>query len=187
MVVMLPDTGERYLSTPLFDDVPADMTAEEQALVEGLPETVAFPQPLPEPNDEGRALVAEFVASDKVTVVAMESCEFCWTAFKFLDAIGVAHSKLNFDALEYAPKNKGNVIRASVQELTDTKTFPQIFVNGEFIGGAADACIKWKKGELQPLLEAAGATAADGAWNGYDGDPFEFLPKWMTKNPLRTR
>ena len=39
--------------------------------------------------------------------------------------------------------------------LTDTKTFPQIFVNGEFIGGAADACIKWKKGELQPLLEAA--------------------------------
>ena len=185
MVVMLPDTGERYLSTPLFDDVPADMTAEEQALVEGLPETVAFPQPLPEPNDEGRALVAEFVASDKVTVVAMESCEFCWTAFKFLDAIGVAHSKLNFDALEYAPKNKGNVIRASVQELTDTKTFPQIFVNGEFIGGAADACIKWKKGELQPLLEAAGV--GDGSWNGYEGDPFEFLPKWMTKNPLRTR
>jgi cysteine synthase A len=29
---MLPDTGERYLSTPLFADVPADMTAEEQAI-----------------------------------------------------------------------------------------------------------------------------------------------------------
>ena len=142
-------------------------------------------QPLPEPNDEGRALVAEFVASDKETDVAMESCEFSWTASKLLDAIGVAHSKLNFDALEYAPKNKGNVIRASVQELTETKTFPQIFVNGEFIGGAADACIKWKKGELQPLLEAAGV--GDGSWNGYEGDPFEFLPKWMTKNPLRTR
>ena len=27
MVVMLPDTGERYLSTPLFDDVPADSYA----------------------------------------------------------------------------------------------------------------------------------------------------------------
>ena len=26
---MLPDTGERYLSTPLFADVPADMTEEE--------------------------------------------------------------------------------------------------------------------------------------------------------------
>ena len=26
---MLPDTGERYLSTPLFADVPAEMTDEE--------------------------------------------------------------------------------------------------------------------------------------------------------------
>jgi len=26
---MLPDTGERYLSTPLFADVPVDMTEEE--------------------------------------------------------------------------------------------------------------------------------------------------------------
>jgi len=26
---MLPDTGERYLSTPLFADIPTDMTPEE--------------------------------------------------------------------------------------------------------------------------------------------------------------
>jgi cysteine synthase A len=29
ILCMLPDTGERYLSTPLFADVPADMTPEE--------------------------------------------------------------------------------------------------------------------------------------------------------------
>ena len=29
VLCMLPDTGERYLSTPLFADVPADMTEEE--------------------------------------------------------------------------------------------------------------------------------------------------------------
>jgi len=29
ILCMLPDTGERYLSTPLFEDIPADMTAEE--------------------------------------------------------------------------------------------------------------------------------------------------------------
>ena len=46
----------------------------------------------------------------------------------------------------------------------------------------------WKKGELQPLLEAAGAKpAGEPAWNGYASDPFEFLPKWMTKNPMRTK
>jgi len=32
VLCMLPDTGERYLSTPLFADVPADMTDEEKAI-----------------------------------------------------------------------------------------------------------------------------------------------------------
>jgi len=32
ILAMLPDTGERYMSTPLFESVPAEMTAEEQAL-----------------------------------------------------------------------------------------------------------------------------------------------------------
>ena len=29
VLCMLPDTGERYLSTPLFGDIPIDMTDEE--------------------------------------------------------------------------------------------------------------------------------------------------------------
>ncbi len=32
ILCMLPDTGERYLSTPLFADVPAEMNEEEQAI-----------------------------------------------------------------------------------------------------------------------------------------------------------
>jgi cysteine synthase A len=32
VLAMLPDTGERYLSTPLFGDVPADMTDEEMKI-----------------------------------------------------------------------------------------------------------------------------------------------------------
>ena len=31
ILAMLPDTGERYQSTPLFDDIPAEMTEEEVA------------------------------------------------------------------------------------------------------------------------------------------------------------
>jgi len=30
---MLPDTGERYLTTPLFAEIGADMTAEEVAIL----------------------------------------------------------------------------------------------------------------------------------------------------------
>ena len=34
---MLPDTGERYLSTPLFADIPADMTEEEMKISRSTP------------------------------------------------------------------------------------------------------------------------------------------------------
>lgn len=37
ILVMLPDTGERYLSTPLFDGVSEDMTDEERALSASTP------------------------------------------------------------------------------------------------------------------------------------------------------
>ena len=37
ILAMLPDTGERYLSTPLFADVPADMTEEELTISRSTP------------------------------------------------------------------------------------------------------------------------------------------------------
>jgi cysteine synthase A len=37
ILAMLPDTGERYLTTPLFADIPEDMDAEEAALSASTP------------------------------------------------------------------------------------------------------------------------------------------------------
>lgn len=37
VLCMLPDTGERYLSTPLFADIPADMTPEEVEISHSTP------------------------------------------------------------------------------------------------------------------------------------------------------
>ena len=37
VLCMLPDTGERYLSTPLFADIPADMNDEEIAISRSTP------------------------------------------------------------------------------------------------------------------------------------------------------
>jgi cysteine synthase A len=34
---MLTDTGERYLTTPLFADVPVEMTAEEEEIAKSTP------------------------------------------------------------------------------------------------------------------------------------------------------
>jgi cysteine synthase A len=37
ILAMLPDTAERYLSTPLFGNIPADMTEEEAAILKSTP------------------------------------------------------------------------------------------------------------------------------------------------------
>jgi cysteine synthase A len=37
ILCMLPDTGERYLSTPLFADISVDMTEEELQISQSTP------------------------------------------------------------------------------------------------------------------------------------------------------
>ena len=37
VLFMVPDTGERYLSTPLFQDIPETMTEEEEAISASTP------------------------------------------------------------------------------------------------------------------------------------------------------
>jgi cysteine synthase A len=43
ILCMLPDTGERYLSTPLFADIPADMTDDELAISHSTPSSQLKP------------------------------------------------------------------------------------------------------------------------------------------------
>ena len=188
LLVMIPDTGERYLSTPLFGDIPADMTPEEKELAKSTPSTPPPPITMPPVTPESLDFVKKTNAKAKIMVWSLEYCEFCWTIFGLFDAIKVPYEKLNVDAFEYAKDNQGNKYRAALCSLTECNTFPQCFIDGIFFGGAADACMKFKSGELQPLLEAAGLD--NKGWEGddkYTGDAFEFLPKWMSQNPLRAK
>src|ERR1700738_1319037 len=50
VLCMLPDTGERYLSTPLFSDIPADMTEEELAIARSTPNYRFDIAPPPQPG-----------------------------------------------------------------------------------------------------------------------------------------
>ena len=182
IVVMLADTGERYLSTPLFADIPADMTDEEKALAASTPSTPPPGLILPEVNEAATNFVTKSNTGNKVVVWSLVSCEFCWTLSMLLNTLKVDYVKIDIDSFQYAKDNLGNQYRAALQAQTKCATFPQFFVDGTFHGGAVDACLKWKKGELQTIF--ARAKVAHGP---YDGDPFEFLPKWMSQNPLRSK
>jgi cysteine synthase A len=47
ILCMLPDTGERYLTTPLFADVPVDMTEDELAVLRSTPTYADSPLAVP--------------------------------------------------------------------------------------------------------------------------------------------
>src|SRR5690606_31721111 len=88
IVCMLPDTGERYLSTPLFADIGEEMTEEELALSRSTPScrfdvparapaagpAAEAPQPL---DPEAERFVADIVGDEPVVLFALEWCEFC--------------------------------------------------------------------------------------------------------------
>ena len=173
ILAMVPDTAERYLSTPLFSDIPADMTEEEKALSATTPSTPPPPPGLPSATPEAEKFVEQQNKSHKVVVWSLEYCEFCWTLTRFLDRLGVSYKRIDIDNFKHAKDQMGNKYRAALSASTGCNTFPQFFVNSEFIGGAVDVCQMWKKGELQVLLEKNGLKKDD--FCGYNGDPFEFL------------
>jgi cysteine synthase len=114
----------------------------------------------------------------------LQYCENCATMTRFLNRLGVPYERIDLDLLEYAtPEQLGNQYRVALEQITERTTFPQLFVKGVFLGGAVDVCMMWKKDRLQPILTEAGL-AGEREFMGYQGDPFEFLPKWMTTNPL---
>jgi cysteine synthase A len=203
ILCMLPDTGERYLSTPLFDDVSAEMNDEEIALSRSTPgyrfDVVAAPSSTPEPAASRTAInnpaytAAEVAAhvvdgesaaeieallmdpAQPVVMFALEWCEFCWSVRKAFAAYGIAFRSVDLDAVAYQEGNRGGRIREELRARTGFTTLPQIFIGGEFVGGATDVFDRLKTGELATLLRRHGVTFDEAMRT----DPYDFLPKWL--------
>ena len=184
---MLPDTGERYLSTPLFADVPAEMTADEMAIARSTPNyRFDAPPPAapaqrpaePAPVTAEAAAFVERIVSDTaqpVTMFALEWCEFCWSVRRMFARHGIPYRSVDLDSVEYQQDDRGGKIRAALTARTSFSTIPQIFVGGEFLGGCTDVFDAYRQGRLQQLL--------DDNHVPYDRnlklDPYSFLPTWL--------
>ena len=155
--IELQNTGERYQSTPLFADIPADMTEEEKELSEFTPSMPPPPPDLPGVAPEAVDFVKKQIAESKEVVVwSLEYCEFCWTLTSFLDRLQVPYTKIGIGSFEYAKDQMGNKYHAALSDMAECVSFPQLFIDGEFKGSDVDACMMWKKGEFQSILEEAG-------------------------------
>jgi cysteine synthase A len=187
ILCMLPDTGERYLSTVLFEDIPVEMTAEEIRLSQSTPgcRFDAPPpkpkgQPAPEPQPvtgEAQAFLAEVIDNPDQPVVmfALEWCEFCWSVRKMFARAQVPYRSIDLDSVEYQADNRGGQIRAALTARTSMVTIPQIFVGGELIGGCTETFDAWKDGRFQSLLEKSDVDFD----TTLKVDPYTFLPTWL--------
>ena len=163
---MLPDTGERYLTTPLFEDVAEEMTAEEIALSKSTPNVrfdVSPPPPPPakeeetpvEISPEAQAFFESSIASkdDPVVMFALEWCEFCWSVRKMFAEYDIPYRSVDLDSVAYQDNDWGGQIRAVLAERVGAPTIPQIFIGDRHIGGYDDLAALDRAGELDPLLE----------------------------------
>jgi cysteine synthase A len=189
ILCMLPDTGERYLSTPLFDDIPADMTDEEIEISQSTPRFRFDARPLPATSAqqvaeapvpltaEAEAFVAK-VTSDldqPVVMFALEWCEFCWSVRKLFKAFDIPYRSVDLDSAEYQKDNWGGQIRNVLKVRTKSPTIPQIFVGNRHIGGCTEAFDAFNDGRLQKMLIECGINLK----KVDNVNAYSFLPKWL--------
>ncbi len=187
ILCMLPDTGERYLSTPLFEGIDADMNEAERAIAASTPgarfDVPSAPPPTdddgPAASDSARRFLEEATSDtdNPVILFALEWCEFCWSVRKLMAAYEIPYRAIDLDSVAYQANNLGGDVRAAIRERTGQRTIPQIFIGGEHIGGATEFFDALKDGTAQSRLDALGVN-----WNRAEKrDPYGFLPSWLHK------
>ena len=188
ILCMLPDTGERYLTTPLFDGIHDDMTEEEVAISQSTPNYHFSSAPPPPRDDNEEEAIVEAPAEaleffdqatndpdNPVVLFAMEWCEFCWSVRKMFAEYEIPYRSVDLDSVAYQENNKGGNIRKAIEQHTGLKTIPQIYVGGRHIGGATETFDAIKDGSMQKLLEENNVE-----WNrSVNTEPYSFLPGWL--------
>jgi cysteine synthase A len=185
IICMLPDTGERYMSTPLFDDIDEEMNADEIALSQSTPDCrfdegggCAVPAAATEHSDldpEAEDFVTQIVDEEPVVLFALEWCEFCWSVRKLFRQLGVDYRSVDLDSVEYQQDDRGGKIRAVLADRIGSPTIPQIFIGGIHMGGATDLFDAMRDGSMQVLFKKRGISFDE---NG-DFNPYDLLPKWL--------
>ena len=101
---------------------------------------------------EAKAKIDQLVKDNKVLVFMkgsklMPQCGFSNNVVQILNTLGVPYETVDVLA-DYE-------IRQGVKEYSNWPTIPQIYVNGEFLGGSDIAIEMYQNGELQQMIEVA--------------------------------
>jgi monothiol glutaredoxin len=96
--------------------------------------------------------IEDLIKKNKVIVFMkgnklMPQCGFSNNVVQILNTLGVPYE--TFDILE-DPK-----VRQGIKDYSNWPTIPQVYINGEFIGGSDIMIELYQKGELKEIVEVA--------------------------------
>jgi monothiol glutaredoxin len=111
--------------------------------------------PRPELDEVTKLKIEKLVLENKVLLFMkgnklFPQCGFSNTACRILDAIGAPYESVN--VLE------DDKIRNGIKVFSQWPTIPQLYVNGEFIGGSDIMIELYQNGELAEMIEVARAS-----------------------------
>lgn len=185
IVCMLPDTGERYMSTPLFEDIGEEMNADEIVLSQSTPNyrfdvTQACPIPPAKIDTDdldttAKEFVDEIIDREPVVMFALEWCEFSWSVRKLFGQIGVSYHSVDLDSVDYQENDRGVKIRAALADRIGSPTIPQVYIGGTHIGGATELFDAMRAGTMQKLFDKRGIEFD----SAKQLDPYDLMPKWL--------
>lgn len=192
IVCMLPDTGERYMSTPLFDGIEVDMNEAELELSRSTPgcrfdiapppPTLPSPQPVkPEPvptlarDEEAEVFVSNVIEEHPVVLFALEWCEFSWAVRKLFRKLGIAYKSVDIDSVAFQDRELGTRVRAALKARCGSPTIPQIYIGKTHVGGCMEVLDAVANGRAAELLSEAHVKFE----HAPDLNPYQFLPQWV--------
>ena len=185
VLAMIPDTGERYMTTPLFAAIEDEMNEDEMAISNSTPGAQFEASPakltLPMPStSQSMALdhVDELIArsDEHVVFFGQGGCEHCRAAEELLELMGISHRAVRVDGPAYADPAWASEVRLALSKRCEADgTVPQIFVGGRHFGGAIDLFHAFNDGRLEETLDAAGIAYLRPALD----DAFSLLPEWL--------
>ena len=89
------------------------------------------------------------IAGNKVMVFSKSSCPFCVQTKNLLQSQGIA-----FKAIELDHEASGADMQNTLQQKTGQRTVPNIFINGQHIGGNSDIQTLNNSGQLMNRVNA---------------------------------
>lgn len=191
ILFMVPDSGERYMSTPLFESIGQEMDAEEREISNSTPicrfgvpasrTTPLAPQPVLPAPQRGTDFVQQAISdtAQPVVLFALEWCEFSWSVRRFFKDRGIPFRSVDLDSVVLQQDNLAGDIRKALHIQTGQPTIPQIFVGGHHVGGAVDVLSRHDAGELDNLLNSAGVTPTAPVTSAQS-----YLPKWLASRAV---